>query len=341
MRGLIAIMFLIISMIGCKSDNQATKKTADINFYLKTETSIDSVLFANFTQDREYQFMAYSDTLNLSLKDSINDYYFIKFFTKKGAFMYPLWLDGKNLVIKAKITDKVKIDTVIGSDLFYTSIEFRKKYKELLDKTSTNDSINIFLFDNLNQNIASPFSIEIANDLYLRNISNKNELRKIYDILANQEDAIKNSLNSPFKAIEKIVTDDKVDLSKFQFYNTDKKLTSLPSLKGKKYLIDFWFIDCIPCIKDHKLMTKKLDLLNSSNIELVGISIDDDHEEWKKFLYQKNYTWLNLREVEMTEKKLRTSLVISAFPTYLLIDGEGNILYRTNSFTDIEKHLRL
>jgi len=88
-------------------------------------------------------------------------------------------------------------------------------------------------------------------------------------------------------------------------------------------------------------MTKKLDLLNSSNIELVGISIDDDHEEWKKFLYQKNYTWLNLREVEMTEKKLRTSLVISAFPTYLLIDGEGNILYRTNSFTDIEKHLRL
>jgi hypothetical protein len=340
MRGLIALMLLIISITGCRSDDQATKKISDINFYLKTDASIDSVLFANFTQDREYQFMSYSDELNINLKDSINDYYFIKFFTKKGAFMYPLWLDGKNLVIKGKITDKLKIDTVIGSDLYYKSIEFRKKYKELLAKESNNDSISNFLFNALKQNIVNPFSIEIANNFYVRNMSNKNELRRIYDILANQEDAIKNHLNSPYKAIKKILTEDKIDLSRFQFYNTEKKLISLQPSKGKKYLIDFWFMDCAPCIKDHKLMTEKLDLLKSSNIELVGISIDDDHEEWKEFLKEKNYRWLNLREVEMPEKKLRTSLLISVFPTYLLIGSEGNILYRTNSFTDIEKHLR-
>jgi peroxiredoxin len=339
MRGLIALMLLIISITGCRSDDQETKKISDINFYIKTDASIDSVLFANFTQDREYQFMSYSDTLNISLKDSINDYYFIKLFTKKGAFMYPLWLDGKNLVIKGKMTDKLKIDTVIGSNLYYKSIEFRKKYKELLEKESNNDSISNFLFNALKQNIVNPFSIEIANNFYFRNMSNKNELRRIYDILAHQEDAIKNHLNSPYKAIKKILTEDKIDLSRFQFYNTEKKLISLQPSKGKKYLIDFWFMDCAPCIKDHKLMTKKLDLLKSSNIELVGISIDDDHGEWKEFLKEKNYRWLNLREVDMPEKKLRTSLLISIFPTYLLIDSEGNILYRTNSFTDIEKHL--
>jgi hypothetical protein len=79
--------------------------------------------------------------------------------------------------------------------------------------------------------------------------------------------------------------------------------------------------------------------LNSSTVELIGISIDQDQAEWKNFIKQKNYYWLNLREVDDPEKKLRTNLLIAAFPTYLLIDGEGNILQRSNSFAEIEKYL--
>jgi len=150
---------------------------------------------------------------------------------------------------------------------------------------------------------------------------------------------IKNNLNNPYKEIEKILTVDKIDLSKFQFYDTEKNIAIIKPEKGKKILIDFWFITCAPCIEQHKLIADKLEWLESGNIEVIGISIDSNHEEWKEFLEEKKYSWLNLREVDETEKKLRTNMLISAFPTYLLIDSEGNILYRANSFSEIEIHL--
>lgn len=343
MKTILLFLTWVILLTGCKTDshstNRSTNKPADVNFYLQTDKKIDSVLFANFTQDREFQFIPYSDTLNITLNDSINDNYFIKFYSGKDAIMYPLWLDGENLVIKGKITDKFRPDTVIGSSLFYHSLDFRKKYKALMENGASTDSINSFLFTNLQENISSPFSLEISSQLYLRNISNKAVLKKLYDLLADQPEAIKKSLNNPYKGIEKVLTVNKIALQDFQFYNTDGKPTFISPVKGKKYLLDLWFIECAPCLADHKIMAGKRELLNSSSVELIGISIDQDQAEWKNFLSQNKYYWQNLREVDDPDKKLRTHLLISAFPTYLLLDSEGNILQRSNSFAEIEKYL--
>lgn len=340
MRNIVIILILITTIFGCKTDKQQEKiDLSDLNLYLETDVEIDSVLVANFTQDREYQFMPYSDTLNITFNYSINDYYFIKFFTKKGAMMYPLWLNGENVIIKGKIMNNLKIDTVIGSDLYYKSINYRKKYKELNENPSDSATINNFLLDMFSQNIDNPFSTEIASNFFHRNISNKNELKIIYSILSNQEDTLKNNLLSPYKEIENILTVDTIDLTRFQFYDIEKNITTIKPEKGKIILLDFWFMECAPCIKDHQLIANKLELFKDNNIELIGISIDRNHEEWKDFLKEKKYSWLNLREVDVPEKSLRTNMLISVFPTYLLIDDEGNILYRTNSFSEIEKHL--
>jgi peroxiredoxin len=340
MRKTITLLAFIIFIGGCERESRQEKiELSDLNLYLKTNVEIDSVLIANFTQDREYQLIPYSDTLNISFNDSINDYYFFKFFTKKGTVMYPLWLNGENVIIKGEITDRLKIDTIIGSDLYYKSIDYRRKYKELNKNKSDSSTINSFLLDMTKQNINSPFSIEPASTFFHRNISDKNKLNILYSILSNQKDVIKNNLNNPYKEIEKILTVDKIDLSKFQFYDIKKNITTIKSKKGKFILLDFWFIECAPCIEQHKLIAKKLEWLKSRNVEVIGISIDKNHKEWKKFLEEKKYSWLNLRELDVSEKSLRTNMLISAFPTYFLIDSEGNILYRVNSFAEMEKHL--
>jgi cytochrome oxidase Cu insertion factor (SCO1/SenC/PrrC family) len=341
MKHLITAIVLTAFFTGCNSQKQKTNELPDLNLYFKTDVVIDSVLVANFTQDREFQFIPYKNALHITFNDSINDYYFLKFFTRKGALMCPLWLNGENVIIKGKITDKIKIDTVIGSTLYYKSIDFRKKYKELNDSKTDVVTINNFLLNELKQNISNPFSIEIARNLFSRNISNKNELKTVYSILSTQEDGIRNSLMNPIKEIQKILVDDKVALSNFSFYDLDGKISSLKPKKGNKILIDFWFVSCAPCIKEHKEIANKLDLLNRNNIDLVGISIDDDHEKWKNYLKEKKYNWLNLREVNEPENKLRTEMLISTFPTYLLLDGEGNVLYRTNSFEEMEKYLKI
>jgi len=340
MRNLLALLVITTFALGCKPESKQKKiEFSDLNLYLETDMEIDCVFVSNITQEREYQYIPYSDTLRINFNDSINDQYNISFITKERKLMNTLWLNGENLIVKGKIVNRLKIDTVLGSDLYYLSIDFKKKYKELNEKKSDIAIINDFLLSELKKNINSPFSIEIANQLFSRNISDKNELKKVFDILVNQESGIKNHLLNPFNKIEKILTDDKVDLSKFQFYDTEKNLTTIKPANGKKFLIDFWFIACAPCIEQHRLIANKLEWLESKNIEVVGISIDRNHEEWEEFLKEKKYSWLNLREVDDSDKRLRINMLISEFPTYLLIDSDGNVLYRTNSFNEIEKHL--
>ena len=342
MRTIPVLLFILSFVLGCESSKEQDKiGLADLNLYLTTDREVDSVFISNITQDREFQFIPYSDTLNIEFNDSINDLYNVTFFINDKRMMNQLWLNGKNIIIKGKITNRLEIDTIIGSNLYYNSIDFRKRYKELNEKKLDDAIINDFLLNELKNDIDNPFSIEIASQLFSRNVSDKNELKKVFDILVNQEDVIKNHLLNPFKKIEKILTDDKVDLSKFQFYDTEKKLTTIKPEEGKKILIDFWFIACAPCIEQHKLIANKLEWLESRNIEVIGISIDSNHEEWKEFVEAKRYSWLNLREVDESERKLGTNMLISAFPTYLLIDSEGNVLFRTNSFIDMEKHLSI
>ena len=327
-------------LLGCKLGKQE-KALPGLTLYVKSDLKIDSILVANMTQDREYHMLKYADTIHVDLNDSINDMYAISFYVNNDHRMAQLWLDGENLTIKAKISEgiKIKIDTVIGSDLYYKSLGFRKKYNALLANQPDSSVVNNFLLTELRSEIKNPFSIEIANNLVGRNFNNTSELEKLFAILSGQNEPVKNHLLNPYRKIETMLSVNKIDFSKYQFYDSDKKLTSIKLSDKKKYLVDFWFIGCAPCIKDHKSIDKKLNALNSKNVEIIGISIDQNQEQWRDFLKKRNYAWPNFREVDEHEKKMRTKMMIDAFPTYLLLDGEGVILYRSNSFSEIEKYL--
>ena len=339
MKGLL-IVLLFPLLPGCKLDKQE-KALSDLTLYLESDIKIDSILVGNMTQDRENHMLKYADTIHVDLNDSINDMYAISFYVNNDHRMAQLWLDGENLTIKAKISEgiKIKIDTVIGSDLYYKSLGFRKKYNALLTNQSDSSVVNNFLMAELRREIKNPFSIEIAENFAGRNFNNTNELKKLFAILSGQDDQIKNHLLNPYRKIETMLSVNKIDFSKYHFYDSDKKLTSIKLSNEKKYLVDFWFIGCAPCIQDHKSMAKKLNSLNSKNVEIIGISIDQSQEQWRDFLKKKNYSWPNFREVDEYEKKMRTKMMIDVFPTYLLLDGEGVILYRSNSFSEIEKYL--
>lgn len=86
-------------------------------------------------------------------------------------------------------------------------------------------------------------------------------------------------------------------------------------------------------------MIKIINSLSDKNVEIIGISVDNSQEQWMKFLDKKQYPWKNYREVDEHEKRMRTKMIIDVFPTYLILDSKGFILYRSNVFSDIEKYL--
>jgi thiol-disulfide isomerase/thioredoxin len=334
-------IILFASLTGCHFDKQE-KTLSDLTLYFDSDIKVDSILVTNITQDREFHTVEYSDNININLNDSINDLYAINFFVGNDHRMVQLWLNGENLIIKGKVFDKIRIqvDTVIGSDLYNKSLDFRQKYKDLLTDKPDSTFINNFLIAELKKEINSPFSIEIAQNFMSRNISNANELKKLFTVLSLQNDLIKNHLLNPYRKLENILSVTEIDFSKYKFYDRDNTLTSISlSDNNKKYLIDFWFIGCAPCIQDHKSIVKKLNSLNDKNVEIIGISIDRDQEQWKEFLNEKQYPWKNYREVDELESRMRTKMMIDVYPTYLILDSKGFILYRSNGFSDIEKYL--
>lgn len=338
------VLSVFAIIINCTSEKPERIELAALNLFLTTDADIDSVFVSNIAQDKLFKFLPYSDTILIDSDSTINDLYNIIFFSGGAHRMNQLWLNGKRIIIKGNVNNKLQmeIDTVIGSDLYYKSIDFRNEQKELTESAKQDAALlNSFLLKSFARNIDNPFSTEIANRYFTRNVSDKNALRKIYELQVKQDSEIANHFLNPYREIEKILLESKVDLSEFQFYNTKGELIKVDLTKDKKYIIDFWFVGCAPCVQDHKLMAKKMALLKKSNVEVVGISIDQNQEVWKNYLKTKKYNWTNVREINDSEKRASRDMLIGNFPTYLLIDQKGNVLYRTFSFTDILKHLNI
>lgn len=315
--------------------------TAQLKFEVVALVPVDSIFFSNITQDNEFQFIPYSQSININLNGPLNDLYNFTFYGNTGKRMTTLWLNGTNVTVRGKFNGKkLEVDTVIGSELFYRSLDFRKRYDRLTENNADSASINSFLLDEIKRNIDNVFSIEIAQNFFSRNISRKEELKKAYMLLVSQDAAIRDHLLNPYRKIENILTRNRIDFSKFEFYTPAGKLEPLILTPGKRYLIDMWFIGCAPCIEQHKEIARKLELLKQQNIEVIGISIDQNQEQWAEWLSKKNYPWKNVREVDDYKKKLRTDMLIGVYPTYFLLDDIGKILYRSNAFDQILNHLK-
>ena len=92
---------------------------------------------------------------------------------------------------------------------------------------------------------------------------------------------------------------------------------------GKKIIIlDFWASWCGPCLKE---MPELKNLYKNGNIEIIGISIDDNHKNWLDKLSQIQLPWPNIRD---DGKVISKRYNVTAVPTKFVIDKEGIIVAR-------------
>ena len=161
----------------------------------------------------------------------------------------------------------------------------------------------------------------------------------LHSTLKDLDPSLKNhALFTVPKKLDVLFSTKSVDIGKYAYKTLQGDDTQISLEKNKKYLLDFWFVGCKPCVQDHMKFLEKPNLLADNNIELIGLSVDKDHEKWSKFVTKKSYPWKNYRQADhvgsMTEEFL-----ISIFPTYYLINGDGVIEAGFNGFQDIENYL--
>jgi thiol-disulfide isomerase/thioredoxin len=106
----------------------------------------------------------------------------------------------------------------------------------------------------------------------------------------------------------------------------DGSTFNIESLRGKYLIIDFWGTWCGPCVAGIPHM-KAFREKHKDKVELLGISNDRDITMWRNYLIKNNMDYPNIL-IGKGEEDFVSKFNVQGFPTKILIDPNGKILYR-------------
>lgn len=95
------------------------------------------------------------------------------------------------------------------------------------------------------------------------------------------------------------------------------------SLRGKYILLDFWATWCPPCMKQIPFLKSIREDYSKDSLVIISISGDVDYKKFNRVIQEKKMNWIHVYD----SKFLPHLFGISAYPTLILIDDKGVILY--------------
>lgn len=328
-------LFLIILLSACSHLGKSNPNSISIE--IKGDVQPDSIKLVSFNNS-EGLIAKNGNPYVFNFGNAIHDAYVIDVFKNGKTDSKKLFLDGEALKIKAELTPEAfKIDTVMGSKTYNKSIKFYSTLDSLKNNKVNDFEINQFLLESVEENISHPFSFEISNHFIDRNKNYKARLIQLKTILDQQPETLKANTLSVHRTLKDLVKNEYIDLTAFQFYNRSGKVSKIDLSHKGDYILDFWFVHCPPCVRDHKKIITQLDLFSSNDLELIGISIDTEPEKWLNYLENHQYNWQNFRELR-NGNDLVDALNVWEFPTYILINNSGEIKTKFYAFEEIENY---
>jgi thiol-disulfide isomerase/thioredoxin len=118
---------------------------------------------------------------------------------------------------------------------------------------------------------------------------------------------------------------------RFTVKTLDGETLSSDALKGKVVLLDFWATWCAPCIQAIPALEEIRKKNAGKPFVLVGVSADFERRTLEQFLEKRGIpgpqVWNGMRG------PLNRMFQVSTFPTYVLLDAEGRIVYRARGWS--------
>lgn len=108
--------------------------------------------------------------------------------------------------------------------------------------------------------------------------------------------------------------------------DTEGRPVKLSDFKGKYVLVDFWASWCHPCRAENPNVLKAYGEYKDKGFTVLGISLDDKAERWKKAIEEDQMPWTQLSDLKGFKNEVSSYYGINAIPSTLLIDPTGKII---------------
>jgi thiol-disulfide isomerase/thioredoxin len=123
----------------------------------------------------------------------------------------------------------------------------------------------------------------------------------------------------------------------FSLLTLDAKSISLEDLKGRAVLIDFWATWCEPCRESAPFLKQLAEKMKQQPFVLLGVSADRDEAKLRTFLSHEaaGETWPQYWD---QGGKMARMFQVNAFPTFIVLDGDGRIVLTTQGWNSKREH---
>jgi len=281
----------------------------------------------------------FNDTLDIYFNILHTDFYHINYMQKEKIFNEKIYLDRGEITIFMKIeSDKLVIEKVIGSPMFDNVQNWKKQYATVVKDSAALDS---FLLKTYEEQIENLFSFSIGSRYLNIHQNNKLKLYALLPLIARQDDELKKQFGFSMlnNRLQGIIRNNMLRLSAFELIDRGNNTMHTAEMNSDFLILDFWFVGCLPCIEDHKRISKSLSFLKQKQAELISISNDDSYQTWKNYLEKHNYSWPQYKK-PLAVENIISQLGITTYPTYILLNKKGDILFSSNSLDEILKQLK-
>jgi peroxiredoxin len=166
------------------------------------------------------------------------------------------------------------------------------------------------------------------------------EIEPLFNAL---KDEIKNT--SKGKAFQKRISDAKqtaigTKAPNFTQKDTEGNKVTLSSYKGKYVLLNFWSSFSSPSRMENQELKSILRPITSKELVVIGISLEERKDEWKKAIQEDGLFWLQVSDLNYMKSETAALYGITTVPQNVLIDPDGNIIARNLKGNALEEKLK-